>query len=210
MRALGAMLMVFDAVLRPVLRLGRGLAWVALALMVLVILAQVVFRYVIGSALPWPDEAARFLMLWMTALIAPSAYRWGGFVSIDMVVDALPSRVGALTALVLLLISLLVLVVAVQLGTKHVVSGCLFNSSTLYVPFTLEIDWLSPCDAKPFAWGGFEWARVKLAWMYFSLLVGVTVCAAVNLELILKALMKLIDPEVETPQDPDRLFVSAD
>ena len=51
--------------------------------MVIVILVQVFFRYVLNNALPWPDEVARFLMLWMTGLIAPSAYRWGGFVSIE-------------------------------------------------------------------------------------------------------------------------------
>ena len=64
----------------PVLAAGRHIAWVALALMVSVILAQVFFRYVLNNALAWPDEAARFLMLWMTALIAPTALRVGGFV----------------------------------------------------------------------------------------------------------------------------------
>ena len=67
-----------------ILRAGRLLAWMALALMVAVILTQVFCRYVLNNALPWPDEAARFLMLWMTGLMAPSAYRWGGFVSIGM------------------------------------------------------------------------------------------------------------------------------
>jgi len=33
--------------------------------MVIVILLQVFFRYVLNNALPWPDELARFLMLWM-------------------------------------------------------------------------------------------------------------------------------------------------
>ncbi len=39
--------------------------------MVVCILIQVFFRYVLNNALPWPDEAARFLMLWMTGFIAP-------------------------------------------------------------------------------------------------------------------------------------------
>ena len=60
------------------LRIGRNFAWVAMGLMVLIICLQIVFRYVFNNALPWPDEAARFLMLWMTGLIAPSAYRWAG------------------------------------------------------------------------------------------------------------------------------------
>jgi TRAP-type C4-dicarboxylate transport system permease small subunit len=67
-----------------------------MGLMVLIIMLQVVFRYILGNALAWPDEGARFLMLWMTALIAPTAYRWGGFVSIEMVKDLLPARLGRL------------------------------------------------------------------------------------------------------------------
>ena len=72
------------------LRIGRQFAWIAILLMVIVILVQVFFRYVLNNALPWPDEVARFLMLWMTGLIAPSAYRWGGFVSIDLLERFLP------------------------------------------------------------------------------------------------------------------------
>ena len=73
-----------------ILRIGRQFAWIAILLMVIVIIIQVFFRYVLNNALPWPDEVARFLMLWMTGLIAPSAYRWGGFVSIDMLQRFLP------------------------------------------------------------------------------------------------------------------------
>ena len=49
--------------------------------LVLAILVQVVFRYGFNNALPWPDEAARFCMLWMTGLMAPTAFRRGGFVA---------------------------------------------------------------------------------------------------------------------------------
>ena len=81
---------------------GRQLAWVALALMVTVILAQVFFRYVLNNALPWPDEAARFLMLWMTALIAPAAFRTGGFVSITMLADLIGKRLAQALSCILL------------------------------------------------------------------------------------------------------------
>ena len=119
------------------LKLGRQLATVAIGLMVIIILIQVFFRYGLNSALPWPDEAARFLMLWMTGLIAPSAYRWGGFVSIDMLFRFLPSKMVKIITLILLVISLLVLVVGLQFGLKHVDSGWLFSSSSLKWPLHL-------------------------------------------------------------------------
>ena len=43
-----------------VLPVGRGLAVICIGLMVVCILIQVFFRYVLNNALPWPDEAARF------------------------------------------------------------------------------------------------------------------------------------------------------
>ncbi|MEM8580966.1 MAG: TRAP transporter small permease subunit, partial [Pseudomonadota bacterium] len=78
-----------------VFRLARAIGIVAMALMVVAILIQVFFRYVLNNALPWPDEAARFCMLWMTGLMAPTAFRRGGFVAIDMLVLALPRGIGA-------------------------------------------------------------------------------------------------------------------
>ena len=67
------------------LRIGRAVGIVAIALMVIAILIQVVARYVFNNALPWPDEAARFCMLWMTGLMAPTAFRRGGFVALDLI-----------------------------------------------------------------------------------------------------------------------------
>ena len=195
MGAILGLLNVYGMVLTPVLRLGRQLAWVCIGLMTLIILAQVFFRYIVGSALPWPDEAARFLMLWMTAFIAPSAYRWGGFVSIDLLSDFLPKRVAALLALFFLVVSLVVLVVAAQFGWKHVNSGWLFASSTLRVPMDL-------IGGKAF--------KIKLAWMYMSLFLTMVLMAIVNVELILKAVAKFIDPQADVPDDPDAGFIGAE
>ncbi|CAN0604432.1 unnamed protein product, partial [Ectocarpus sp. 12 AP-2014] len=84
-----------------VLPIGQKISIVAIALMVVAILIQVFFRYVLNSALPWPDEAARFMMLWLTGLMAPVAFRQGGFVAIDMVVQAMPAKVGEIVTLCL-------------------------------------------------------------------------------------------------------------
>jgi len=189
-------------VLRPLalintflLRIGRNAAWMAMALMVVIIMLQVIFRYVFNNALAWPDEAARFLMLWMTGLIAPSAYRWGGFVAIDMLKDLLPLRLGSLLGLFLLLVSLVVLVYGFQLGLNHVKSGWLFNSSSLKIPLDVL---------------GLGLVRVKLAWMYMSLPVGLLLMSLVNIELCLKAVAHLIDPDAELPEDHDRILLAVE
>jgi TRAP-type C4-dicarboxylate transport system permease small subunit len=182
-------------------RLGHWATVIAMALMVAVIVMQVIFRYGFNNALPWPDEAARFFMLWMTGLIAPVAYRRGGFVAIDMLVRALPTRVGAGLGLALLLVAMLVLVKGVELGHAHTMSGCLFRSGSLWMPFTFEFALPVPgsgmsltlCTRADFAvgvtWG---WVKLPLATMYASLLVGFVLLTLVNLELILRAVVAML------------------
>ena len=71
MALLHGLLKPFQAWNDFILPIGRWISIVAIALMVLAILIQVFFRYVLNAALPWPDEAARFMMLWLTGLMAP-------------------------------------------------------------------------------------------------------------------------------------------
>ena len=171
------------------LKVGRHLAWMAIGLMVIIILVQVFFRYGLNSALPWPDEAARFLMLWMTGFIAPSAYRWGGFVSIEMLSRLLPSKIIKFLILFLLMISMMVLIVGLNYGLKHVESGWIFHSSSLKWPLHLI---------------GMEATKMKLAWMYMSLPVGLTLMTLINIELIIKNLIWLWNPDFKFTKDPDQ------
>lgn len=161
-----------------VLPIGRWISIVAIALMVLAILIQVFFRYVLNAALPWPDEAARFMMLWLTGLMAPMAFRRGGFVAIDMVVQALPKALGSIVNLLLLFISLGVLIMAVNIGWGEVTGfGGRFATASLYLPTALDFS---------------EWMRIPRSWMMASLLVGVVLLLIVNIELILRSLITMM------------------
>ena len=170
------------------LRIGRQFAWIAIFLMVIVILIQVFFRYILNNALPWPDEVARFLMLWMTGLIAPSAYRWGGFVSIDLLERFLPKVISTLLTLFLLVISLIVLMIGLELGLKHINAGWIFNSSSIKIPFHLI---------------GGKAEPIKLAWMYMSLPIGIIFLISVNIELILRNILTNFR-KLDLPKDLDK------
>ena len=158
-----------------VLKIGRALAIAALAIMVCLILGQVFFRYVLNDAPNWTEEGARFLMLWMTGLIAPLAYRQGGFVAIDMLERALNRTVASILGLFLLVCALIVLIYAVQLGWNNINSltgrG---NSPSLRLPLELI---------------GGENIRFKNAWAFASLFVGFVLLTLVNIELILRQLI---------------------
>ena len=190
MGGLLAVLSPISLVNAQLLKLGRAIGIVAVALMVVSILVQVFFRYILNNALPWPDEAARFCMLWMTGLMAPTAFRQGGFVAIDMLVIALPRVVGQLLTLFLLFLSLMVLVVAVNIGWNEVTGfGGRFTTASLYVPTSIGFD---------------EWLRVPRSWMMASLLIGVILLVMVNVELILRAIVGLLGggdrlPDISDP-----------
>ena len=178
-----------------VLKIGRWVSIVAIALMVLAILIQVFFRYVLNNALPWPDEAARFMMLWMTGLMAPMAYRRGGFVAIDMLIEALPKSVGGILSLVLLIISGLVLALAVSIGWGEVTgfSGR-FTTASLFVPG----GGTGICEAVGAKqMGQTIWCRVPRSWMMMSFFIGVLFLLIVNIELILRTLIQLLGGEVK-------------
>ncbi len=184
-----------------VLRIGQMISLVAIALMVLAILIQVFFRYVLNNALPWPDEAARFMMMWMMGFMAPLAYRQGGFVAIDMLVEALPKTIGSILSFILLLISGAVLIMAVKIGWGEITgfSGR-FATSSLFVPGNGS-GFCEALGAKGVGEG--PWCRVPRSWMMLSFFIGVLFLLIVNIELILRTLITFFGGEVKDLSSAD-------
>lgn len=162
------------------LAVGRVIAVIALAIMVCLILGQIFWRYALNDAPNWTEEAARFGMLWLVGLMAPLAYRQGGFVAIDMLERALPRVLTCVLTLILLSISLWVLVISWDKGLNNHVDtlsgrGC---SSSLRWPFGIEI---GKCKAK-----------FANQYQYSALWVGINLLILVNVELILRQLITLL------------------
>ena len=179
MPVLFALLWPLERANNALLAVGKAIAVAALAIMVAFILGQVFFRYVLNAAPNWTEEAARFGMLWMTGLMAPLAYRLGGFVAIDMLERALPRLLAGLLGLVLLGLTFWVLLVMWDRGLNNHLDtisgrGC---SSTLRWPFGIEI---GKCGDK-----------FQNRFQYASLWVGVNLLILVNVELILRQLITL-------------------
>jgi TRAP-type transport system small permease protein len=159
------------------LTLGRRLGAGMVAVMVIIILLQVFFRYVLGNALAWPEEASRFLMLWMTGLMAPTAFRRGGFVSIEMLTRLLPSAPAAILSLLLLGLSLVVMIVGMKIGWAEVTGlGGRFATDSLHYPTSFDLG---------------TWEKMPKRWMMLSLVIGLGLLISVCIELILRSLVTL-------------------
>lgn len=167
------------ALLTVGLWLGAG----ALGIMLVFMLMQVFFRYFLGNALAWSEEGSRFLMLWMTGLMVPTAFRQGGFVAIGMIVDLLPRLIANLIALAFLLLCAVVLYVGMRIGWSEVTGiGGRFAMSAIALPTSLDFS---------------TWMKIPRGWMMASLATGITLMFVVNIELILRALLNLFGERLE-------------
>lgn len=168
------------------IRIGHSIAWVCVALMVASILLQVLFRYVFNNALPWPEEAARALMIWMMALVAAGAYRQGSFVAIELLHDLIPRMAARILKLVLHVFALVVLVYLFTLGLEYFERGFRTRAASFNLP---------------------------RAWIYLAMPVCFGTMLLVNVEMLMKDLGLLIfkgfaDRLPEGERDPSNPVVS--
>lgn len=149
-------------------RVGLGIAWILVAIMVATILLQVVMRYVFNNALPWPEEVARALMIWMMALVAAPALRRGDFVAITLLPDSLPNFLSRLLRLVLTCVAVAILVVLSDISIDFFQRGFRTRAASFNLPRA--------------------WIYLAMAVCYFTMLF-------VIIELALKHLKALITGE---------------
>lgn len=78
-------------------KISAGLAWfikaagsVLLMALVCLVFAQVVLRYFFNSGLPWSEEMARYLFVWVCFLGAALAVRNRGHITVEVVRNAFP------------------------------------------------------------------------------------------------------------------------
>jgi TRAP-type C4-dicarboxylate transport system permease small subunit len=64
---------------------------VLLVAMVLVILAQVIFRYALNLSLAWTEEVGRYLFVWVCLFGASLAYRLGQHTGYETLVNLMPA-----------------------------------------------------------------------------------------------------------------------
>ena len=67
--------------------------------MTIIILIQIFFRFVIYRPVPWSEEAARYLMIWLGMLGSVVAMRKGRHIGVTALVDILPPSVSRLVAI---------------------------------------------------------------------------------------------------------------
>ncbi|GHS98515.1 TRAP transporter small permease protein [Synergistales bacterium] len=67
--------------------------FVMVAAMVVIVFAQVIWRFILHASLPWSEEAARYLMVWMSMLGSSIALRKKGHIGVEALVMLFPAPV---------------------------------------------------------------------------------------------------------------------
>ncbi len=187
MSALFNLLMRFND---TALRIGRSISWVLIAVMTAIVLYQVFFRYALNNAPSWSEAASRALMVWMTFLLAPTAYRWGAYVSIDFLTHALPRIIRILLSLVINVVALVLIVELLLLSFNFVDRG--WNKTAAGLPTSIL--------GIPF----------KVAYIRLAMPVGFILMITVGVELIIKDALRLFGSrsgDVTTETRPDYMLL---
>jgi TRAP-type C4-dicarboxylate transport system permease small subunit len=87
-------------IIRIIRKINDVLACVTLAILSILVILQVIYRYALGSPLTWTEEIARYLQIWMIMLGSALVMRKGGHLAIDLVTASLPKKVKRVTDLI--------------------------------------------------------------------------------------------------------------
>lgn len=129
-----------------------------MAVIVVVMIVQVVMRYVFNASLIWAEELCRYILVWMTFLLVGVAFHRGELVAVELVTGALPPKAR-------LALKILVTIPVIVFLAFIVFFGWRFASR-------MGIQTIPAIDFIWSALGGKEEAEVSVFWIYISAPVG--------------------------------------
>jgi len=116
-----------------VAKVAKYFAGGLLAMMVVMILAQVFFRYVLNDSLTWTEELSKYAMVWIACLVAPWAYREHLNVSIDMFHEVLPALPKRIAEIIITLLVMLISAIFFKQSLSFVAGGTTITAASVAV-----------------------------------------------------------------------------
>lgn len=109
--------------------------------LVLVLFVAVVFRYVLARPLGWPEEVARFSLVWLTFLGSYLAFRRGAHIHVDLLAMRLAARGRRRLALVGNLLMALATALLVREGITY--ASTFFDDPSPYLRYPIGLQYLA-------------------------------------------------------------------
>ncbi len=103
---------------------------VCLFFMVAIILAQVYYRYVLNTGIPWAEEIAKKLMIWMALLAAGIVYYKNDHVKMSLITDRIKSPAALrILKFTTMAISFSFFLLLISSGIDYAIFGLRFTSA---------------------------------------------------------------------------------
>lgn len=124
---------------RIIVNLDLYLSCIILAFLVCLTFVGVFARYLFSAPIVWQEEVQLACFLWISFLAGCTAFRTGGHVAIEMIVDGFPPKIRMITEII---ISVIVVVVLAFLSKTGFVYMSLLvhasrQTSILHIPYVL-------------------------------------------------------------------------
>lgn len=84
---------MYSKILAKIIRVVEKILMVLLGIAIVIIAAQVFWRYVLTDPLNWSEQTARCLFVWMMMLSVPVLFYRRGAVAFDLLLDSMPRKV---------------------------------------------------------------------------------------------------------------------
>jgi len=139
-----------------------------LSAMVIIVLLQVFYRFVLNNALPWPEEISRYLMIWITFLGSGIACKYGEHIGVNFIRNKIQKKYQFIIQSTINCCILIFL------------AFCIWKGLIL---FKYTSNQLSPAS------------RISMAWAYASVPIG---CAIMFIHILNSFFEKQTNPTVST------------
>ncbi|MBM4763652.1 TRAP transporter small permease [Bacillus sp. B15-48] len=131
----------YDLFIKSVENIAKFLSIISTALLVIVMVLNVLFRYFLKIPLIWADEVSLFLFAWCTFLGASLTVRNGSMAAITILIDKFPTKVFKVVQVfvqfMIIIFSAIVVVYAIQWVTSPSTINTVSISSQvpMWVPY---------------------------------------------------------------------------
>lgn len=137
------------------------------ALLAVILIAAVFYRYALNNAIAWSEEASKYLMVWLTFLGAPIALRNAAHINIDLLIKLFPPRGRQAFYLAINLVIIVTMGILLWKGWEFAELGARQVASSF---------------------------NVSMVWMYVAVPIGSALTCLVAIELALRAAVGIADP----------------
>ena len=168
MQFLAGIIAVLDWINSKILSLCKLLTTVLVGVIAVNVFIGVFWRYVLNDSLPWYEESAKYMMLWMVFVACPIVLKQRGHIALDMLPRALPPRLRNFNYLLIYTATFLLVSVFVYEGVG------LAYIARVQTPTSVDI---------------------SFAYIYASIPFGCAVMALISLEFWFRALRGIFRPE---------------